>query len=87
MSDVLYTMVWRIGTGDHGYAGCIILFFIFAIWAALTIAILVMMEGLSAFLHTLRLHWVEFMSKFYTGAGIAFEPFCMKSILNGIGGD
>ncbi|KAL5276128.1 unc-32.2 family protein [Megaselia abdita] len=87
LSDVLYTMVWRIGTGDHGYAGCIILFFIFAIWAALTIAILVMMEGLSAFLHTLRLHWVEFMSKFYTGAGVSFSPFSMKRILNSIGGD
>lgn len=87
MSDVLYTMVWRIGTGNYGYAGFVALFFIFAIWAALTIAILVMMEGLSAFLHTLRLHWVEFMSKFYTGAGIAFCPFSFKKILSNLNGD
>ncbi|XP_025270283.1 V-type proton ATPase 116 kDa subunit a [Camponotus floridanus] len=84
LSEVLWNRVLRIGlgAGEDQYQNSIILFFTFAVWAFFTIVILVMMEGLSAFLHTLRLHWVEFMTKFYEGLGYPFQPFYFKSILD-----
>ncbi|KAJ1515192.1 H(+)-transporting V0 sector ATPase subunit a [Coelomomyces lativittatus] len=82
LSEVLWDM-----TLSHIYASepfslknCLAFFVFTTLWSVLTIFILIGMEGLSAFLHALRLHWVEFNSKFYAGSGYAFTPFSFSDI-------
>ncbi|MEG3224735.1 MAG: V-type ATP synthase subunit I [Methanobacteriales archaeon Met13] len=37
-----------------------------------------MIQTLGAFIHSMRLHYVEFFSQFYTGDGVKFRPFSAK---------
>lgn len=42
--------------------------------------VLLGMDLLEVFLHTLRLHWVEFMKQFFEGAGYEYTPFSFNKV-------
>jgi V-type H+-transporting ATPase subunit a len=54
----------------------------FAIFFQIVLFVLMAIDIMECFLHTLRLHWVEFQSKFFKGDGRLFVPFRHFDVLN-----
>merc|ERR1711871_1066739 len=70
------TMLMTIGMNNG-----VVIFAGFAIFAAVTLGVLLIMDVLECFLHALRLQWVEFQNKFYHGDGDKFKPFHFVSVI------
>ena len=53
----------------------------FIAFSFLTLGVLLFMDLMECFLHTLRLHWVEFQDKFFKADGYKFSPFNFESLI------
>ncbi|KAG1865274.1 V-type ATPase, V0 complex, 116kDa subunit family [Suillus subluteus] len=80
LSEVLWSMTIEKFLGLSGIFGTIALVMVVVFWFLATVFILCIMEGLSAFLHALRLHWVEANSKHYQGEGYSFTPLSFAKL-------
>ncbi|TNJ28096.1 putative Vacuolar H+-transporting ATPase subunit a [Giardia muris] len=83
LSEVFYEQLFGLSDTirlmfDNDAVGVIVqgisYFITYSGWFGVTIGVIILMEALSAFLHALRLAWIEFNSKFFAAEGYLFEP-------------
>jgi len=77
-----YTLLMAFSSsGGNWIVSGLAIYVAFGAWIGVTIGVLLGMDVLECFLHTLRLHWVEFQSKFYRGDGQWFSAYNIKTLL------
>ncbi|KAK3387614.1 vacuolar ATP synthase 98 kDa subunit [Podospora didyma] len=81
LSAVLWSMTMGPALKMNGVVGAIALVVTFTAFFCLSCIILIVMEGVSAMLHSLRLAWVESFSKFAEFGGWPFVPFSFKLLI------
>merc|ERR1719235_1182826 len=64
-----------------GTLAAVQIFFSTACFIGVSVCFLMGVDVLECFLHTLRLHWVEFQSKFFKGDGNKFEPYSHQRVI------
>ncbi len=69
-----YLRIWALNLADFAIKFA---FFSFGglVGAIIGNLLVMILEGLIVFVQTLRLHWVEWFSKFYEGSGSSFAPY------------
>ncbi len=72
-----YTVGSQLRGGNY-----VALFLAFYVFFGVSFGVLMCMDLMEAFLHVLRLHWVEFQSKFYKGQGYLFKPFSFERVFS-----
>lgn len=77
LADVFYEKTLVMGLE---FNSSVALFFLQQLFWVATLGVLMSMDSMECFLHTLRLHWVEFQNKFYKGTGTKFVPLSFKDI-------
>ena len=85
LSHVIWEELFLLGANISPSIEWLMVFIIFIVFAVMTAAILLGMEAFSALLHAIRLMWVEFCSKFYTGQGYKFHPVSLRKTLKKAG--
>ena len=76
------TLKQNIRDGDYYFGlGFVAMFIGYFVLANMTLFVLIGMDFMECFLHTLRLHWVEFQNKFYYADGYLFEPYSFKNLI------
>merc|ERR1712051_601995 len=81
LSLVFFQKTLTMGLTMSFPANGLMIYFMFTAWFGITLGVLMGMDVLECFLHTLRLHWVEFQSKFYKAGGEKFAPFSVRKLI------
>ena len=77
LSKVFLNMIFgfTIQNSESIFKSTVIIITGFLFFFLVTLGIIMLMDVMECFLHSLRLHWVEFQNKFFKGDGIAFIAF------------